>query len=96
MTPDEVSDLAGQRVQTRLNGELVQDQPVADMIWDIQAVIAYCSTFTELQPGDVIATGTPGGVGDKRQPPLYMKPGDKVEVSIGVIGTLTNPVAAEG
>ena len=96
VTPDEVSDLASQRVQTRLNGELVQDQPVADMIWDIPAVIAYCSTFTELQPGDVIATGTPGGVGDKRQPPLYMKPGDKVEVSIGVIGTLTNPVAAEG
>ena len=96
VTPDEVSDLAGQRVQTRLNGALVQDQPVADLIWDIPTVIAYCSTFTELAPGDVIATGTPGGVGDKRQPPLYMKPGDKVEVSVGVIGTLTNLVASEG
>ena len=96
VTPDEVADLASQRVQTRLNGQLVQDQPVSDMIWDIPTVIAYCSTFTELQPGDVIATGTPGGVGDKRQPPLYMKPGDRVEVSVGVIGTLTNPIAAEG
>lgn len=95
VTPDEVSDLGSQRVQTRLNGQLVQDQPVSDMIWDIPAVIEYCSTFTELHAGDVIATGTPGGVGDKRNPPLYMKGGDRVEVSIGVIGTLTNPVIDE-
>jgi 2-keto-4-pentenoate hydratase/2-oxohepta-3-ene-1,7-dioic acid hydratase in catechol pathway len=65
------------------------------MIWDIPTVIAYCSTFTELAPGDVIATGTPGGVGDKRTPPLYLVPGDTVTVSIGEIGTLTNPVIAE-
>ena len=90
-----VADLASQRVQTRLNGELVQDQPVSDMIWDIATVIAYCSTFTTLEPGDVIASGTPGGVGDKRKPPLYMKAGDTVEVSIGQIGTLTNPVIDE-
>jgi 2-keto-4-pentenoate hydratase/2-oxohepta-3-ene-1,7-dioic acid hydratase in catechol pathway len=91
-TPDEVADLASLRVQTRLNGELVQDQPISDLIWDIPFLISYCSTFTPLSPGDVIATGTPGGVGDKRTPPLYMKGGDTVEVSIGVIGTLTNPV----
>jgi 2-keto-4-pentenoate hydratase/2-oxohepta-3-ene-1,7-dioic acid hydratase in catechol pathway len=91
----EVEDLAAQRVQTRVNGELVQDQPVSDMIWDIPTVIAYCSTFTDLKPGDVIATGTPGGVGDKRKPPLYLKAGDTVEVSIGVIGTLSNPVIDE-
>ena len=95
VTADEVGDLGAQRVQTRLNGQLVQDQPVADMIWDIPTVIAYCSTFTTLEPGDVIATGTPGGVGDKRTPPLYMKAGDTVEVSIGSVGTLTNPVVAE-
>ena len=95
VTPDEVGDLGAQRVQTRLNGQLMQDQPVADMIWDIPTVIAYCSTFTHLEPGDVIATGTPGGVGDKRTPPLYMKAGDTVEVSIGTIGTLSNPVVAE-
>lgn len=95
VTPDEVADLAGQRVQTRLNGELVQDQPISDMIWDIPTIIAYCSAFTDLNPGDVIATGTPGGVGDKRKPPLYMKAGDVVEISVGVIGTLTNPVIDE-
>lgn len=92
VTPDEVADLPSQRVQTRLNGKLVQDQPISDMIWDVPAIIEYCSTFTELRPGDVIATGTPGGVGDKRVPPLYMKDGDRVEVSIGVIGTLSNRI----
>ncbi|NOW48583.1 2-keto-4-pentenoate hydratase/2-oxohepta-3-ene-1,7-dioic acid hydratase in catechol pathway [Novosphingobium sp. SG751A] len=95
VTPDEITDLGAQRVQTRLNGELVQDQPISDMIWDIPTIIAYCSTFTDLNPGDVIATGTPGGVGDKRQPALYMKAGDVVEISVGVIGTLTNPVIDE-
>ncbi|WP_333837183.1 fumarylacetoacetate hydrolase family protein [Novosphingobium sp.] len=93
--PDEVDDLGSQRVQTRLNGELVQDQPVSDMIWDIAFVIEYCSTFTPLEPGDVIVTGTPGGVGDKRTPPLYMKAGDVCEISVGTIGTLTNPVIDE-
>ncbi|MBB3359101.1 MULTISPECIES: fumarylacetoacetate hydrolase family protein [unclassified Novosphingobium] len=93
--PDEVADLGSQRVQTRLNGELVQDQPISDMIWDIPFVIEYCSTFTPLAPGDVIVTGTPGGVGDKRKPPLYMKAGDVCGISIGVIGTLTNPVIDE-
>lgn len=91
----EISDLGAMRVQTKLNGQLVQDQPISDMIWDVADIIAYCSTFTELEPGDVIAAGTPGGVGDKRNPPLYMKAGDRVEVSIGSLGTLANPVADE-
>ncbi|OYW50391.1 MAG: 5-carboxymethyl-2-hydroxymuconate isomerase [Novosphingobium sp. 28-62-57] len=95
ITPDAVPDLGSQRVQTRLNGELVQDQPISDMIWDVAFVIEYCSTFAPLSPGDVIVTGTPGGVGDKRNPPLYMKGGDLCEVSIGVIGTLSNPVIDE-
>lgn len=95
VTPDEVPDLADQRVQTRLNGELVQDQPISDLIFDIATVIAYCSTFALLSPGDVIATGTPGGVGDKRNPPLYMKGGDVCEISIGKVGTLTNPIIDE-
>lgn len=90
-----VADVGAQRVQTRLNGQLVQDQPVSDMIWDVAFIIEYCSTFTQLEPGDVIATGTPGGVGDKRTPPLYMKAGDRVEVSIGAFGTLSNPVIEE-
>ena len=95
VTPDEIDDLAALRVQTRLNGELVQDQPVSDMIWDIPTVIEYVTAFTPLSPGDVIATGTPGGVGDKRTPPLYMKAGDKVEVTIGTIGTLSNRIIDE-
>lgn len=95
VTPDEIADLGSQRVQTRLNGELVQDQPVSDMIWDIPFLIEYISAFTPLAPGDVIVSGTPGGVGDKRTPPLYMKAGDKVEVEIGVIGKLTNRIIDE-
>lgn len=95
VTPGDVVELASHRVQTRVNGELVQDQPVSDMIWDIATLIEYCSTFTALAPGDVIVTGTPGGVGDKRTPPLYLKAGDRVEVEIGSIGVLSNPIVDE-
>ncbi|MDE2403725.1 MAG: fumarylacetoacetate hydrolase family protein [Sphingomonadales bacterium] len=95
VTPDEIADLPSLRVQTRLNGVLVQDQPIADMLCPVAEIIAYLSAFTELSPGDVIATGTPSGVGEKRKPPLYMQPGDRVEVSIGAVGTLVNPVIAE-
>jgi len=95
VTPDEAGDLSDVRVTTRLNGEIVQDQPIRDMIFSIPRIIAYISAFTALAPGDVIATGTPGGVGAKRTPPLWMKAGDSVEVAIGPIGTLTNVVADE-
>lgn len=93
VTPDEIADLGSQRVQTRLNGELVQDQPISDMIWDVPFLIEYISAFTPLAPGDVIVSGTPGGVGDKRNPPLYMHPGDTVQVEIGEIGKLINTIA---
>ena len=86
VTPAGVPDLASQRVQTRVNGELVQDQPISDLIWDIPFLIEYCSTFTALAPGDVIATGTPAGVG-------AMEPGDVVSIDIDGLGTLSNPVA---
>ena len=66
------------------------------MIFDIPRVIEYCSSFTPLAPGDVIATGTPGGVGAKRVPPLWMKPGDTVEVEIDRVGLLKNGIVAEG
>lgn len=94
-TPDEVGDLADQHVVTRLNGVVVQDQPVSEMIWPVAELIAYVSTFTALSPGDVIATGTPGGVGARRDPPLWMQPGDRVEVEIGKVGLLSNPVVQE-
>jgi len=95
MTPAEAGNISDVHVVTTLNGTVVQNQPIRDMIFTIPAIIAYVSGFTPLSPGDVIATGTPGGVGAKRQPPLWMKPGDTVQVSIGHIGTLTNTIAAE-
>lgn len=95
VSPDEVGPLGEQRVQTRLNGQLVQDQAVSDMLFDVPAIIAYLSTFTELRPGDVIATGTPSGVGAGREPPLFMKGGDLLEVTIDRVGTLTLPVVDE-
>lgn len=95
ITADEVPDLRSIHVITTLNGTVVQDQSIGEMIWGVAELIAYISAFTPLGPGDVIATGTPGGVGAKRIPPLWMKPGDSVSVSIGDIGTLTNPVVAE-
>ncbi|MEG3177688.1 fumarylacetoacetate hydrolase family protein [Sphingomonas sp. RB3P16] len=95
VTPQEAGDLSGVHVTTRLNGEIVQDQPIGDMVFPIAKIIAYVSAFTPLSPGDVIATGTPGGVGAKRTPPLWMKAGDRVEVEIGPIGTLSNHVVDE-
>lgn len=95
VTTDEAGDLREQHVTTRLNGEVVQDQPIGDMIWPVAEILAYISTFTPLSAGDVIATGTPGGVGAKRTPPLWLKDGDSVEVVIGGIGTLVNPVRDE-
>ncbi|MBT3884443.1 MAG: fumarylacetoacetate hydrolase family protein, partial [Rhodospirillaceae bacterium] len=82
VTPDEIKDLDAVTVECRLNGEGMQHAPVADMIFSIPRVIAYCSTFTELAPGDVIATGTPGGVGSRRDPKIWMKAGDICEIDI--------------
>jgi 2-keto-4-pentenoate hydratase/2-oxohepta-3-ene-1,7-dioic acid hydratase in catechol pathway len=95
VTPDEAGDLAPLRLQTRLNGQVVQDATISQMIFGIPQQIEYCSTFTRLEPGDVIVTGTPGGVGSRRIPPLWMKPGDVVEVEIDRIGLLRNGVADE-
>jgi 2-keto-4-pentenoate hydratase/2-oxohepta-3-ene-1,7-dioic acid hydratase in catechol pathway len=95
VTPDEAGDLGPLRLQTRLNGEVVQDTTISEMIFDIPRQIEYCSAFTRLEPGDVIATGTPGGVGSRRTPPLWMKAGDVVEVEIDRIGLLRNKVADE-
>jgi 2-keto-4-pentenoate hydratase/2-oxohepta-3-ene-1,7-dioic acid hydratase in catechol pathway len=95
VTADEIDDLGPLRLQTRLNGELVQDATISQMIFDIPRQIEYCSSFTRLEPGDVIATGTPGGVGSRRTPPLWMKPGDVVEVEIDRVGLLRNGVADE-
>lgn len=96
VTTDEIPDPTKLRLTTRLNGDLVQNSGLDDFRFSIPEIIAYLSTFTQLLPGDVIITGTPKGVGAGRTPPLWMKPGDRVEVEITSIGKLVNPVAQEG
>jgi 2-keto-4-pentenoate hydratase/2-oxohepta-3-ene-1,7-dioic acid hydratase in catechol pathway len=95
VTADEVPDPFKLTLTTRLNGEEVQKATTDMMIFNIRQLIAYISGFTHLRAGDVIVTGTPGGVGDRRNPPLYMKPGDTVEVEISGVGLLRNSVVAE-
>ncbi len=87
-------DLDGARVTCRVNGELRQDAAVADLIFDIPTLIATISAGITLQPGDVIATGTPAGVGIGFDPPRFLRPGDVVEAAVSGIGALTNPVAS--
>lgn len=96
VTPDEAGDLTKASLVTRLNGAEVQRATIDDLVFDVPKLIEYCSTFTWLEAGDVIITGTTGGVGAYRKPPLWMKPGDVVEVEISGVGTLRNPVAQEG
>ena len=95
VTSDEIADPEQMHLQTRLNGELVQDTYVSMLVTSIPQLIAYCSTILPLLPGDVIVSGTPGGVGCKRTPPLFMKEGDICEVEVSGIGILRNPVQAE-
>ena len=95
VTPDEVGDVTNLNIQTQLNGEIMQNSNTGLLIFDIPALIEYLSAFTTLSPGDVIATGTPGGVGFKREPAIFMQPGDEVVVEIENIGVLRNPVVAE-
>jgi 2-keto-4-pentenoate hydratase/2-oxohepta-3-ene-1,7-dioic acid hydratase in catechol pathway len=94
-TADAIPDPSRLTLTTRVNGVQVQHKGLDDMIFDVPAIIAYVSRFTELVPGDVIATGTPEGVGLARKPPLWLKAGDTVEVEISDIGVLRNPVIAE-
>jgi 2-keto-4-pentenoate hydratase/2-oxohepta-3-ene-1,7-dioic acid hydratase in catechol pathway len=96
VTKDEVPDPSKLTVIGRLNGQEMQRSGTDLLIFDIPELIAYITTFTELVPGDVISTGTPGGVGSKRTPPVWMRPGDVFEVEVTGIGILRNPVVEEG
>ena len=95
VTPDEFRDFGDNQITTRLNGTEMQRAPLNDLVFDVPALIEYCSTFTQLEPGDVILTGTTGGVGAFREPPVWMKDGDVVEVEIEGIGILRNTIADE-
>jgi 2-keto-4-pentenoate hydratase/2-oxohepta-3-ene-1,7-dioic acid hydratase in catechol pathway len=95
VTRDEMGDLAGKKIQTRVSGERLQYADFDQMIFPVPRIIEYISRFTTLAPGDVIITGTPGGVGFRRDPPRWMKAGETVEVEIDGIGILKNPILAE-
>jgi 2-keto-4-pentenoate hydratase/2-oxohepta-3-ene-1,7-dioic acid hydratase in catechol pathway len=94
VTKDEVGPPEDLHLTTRLNGQIVQDAYGHQMIFSIAEIVEYITTFTTLRAGDVIATGTPGGVGAFRDPPLFMKAGDRIEVAISRVGLLSNPIMA--
>lgn len=95
VTADEVPDPSKLTLVGRLNGTEMQRATTDLLIFDIPALLAYITAFTELVPGDIISTGTPGGVGSKRNPPIWVKAGDVLEVEISGIGVLRNPVVDE-
>jgi 2-keto-4-pentenoate hydratase/2-oxohepta-3-ene-1,7-dioic acid hydratase in catechol pathway len=95
VTADEIPNPEALKLETRLSGQTVQETMANLMIFSIPTIIEYISKWTPLAPGDVIATGTPAGIGAKRSPPLWMKAGDVIEVEVSQIGTLYNPVRNE-
>jgi 2-keto-4-pentenoate hydratase/2-oxohepta-3-ene-1,7-dioic acid hydratase in catechol pathway len=92
VTPDEVGDPKRLELTTRLNGEVMQHATADLMVFDFATIIEYCSTFTQLVPGDVLVTGTPGGVGAARNPPVFMDAGDVIEVEVKPLGVLRNRI----
>ena len=95
VTADEITDPQNLSIQLRVNGELRQDANTSHLIFPIDTLIAHVSQFVTLRPGDLIFTGTPSGVGAGRTPPLFLKPGDQVEVQIDGLGVLKNHVVTE-
>ena len=89
---DEVDLAAGLSIETRVNGEVMQSSNTLELIFDVPSLLSWISQGLTLEPGDIILTGTPGGVGAARQPPRWLRNGDVVEISIGGLGTLRNPV----
>ena len=95
VTTDEIPDPSQLHLETRLNGRVMQSAPTSDLMFDVPALVEYISKIFPLQPGDVISTGTTGGVGNARKPPIYMQAGDRIEVELSSIGTLSNLVEDE-
>lgn len=95
VTADEIPDPGNLRIQLRLNGQTMQDSSTREMIFPLAELVAYVSGVCTLSPGDLLFTGTPAGVGMGRKPPVWLKPGDTIEVEIEGIGILRNPVVAD-
>jgi 2-keto-4-pentenoate hydratase/2-oxohepta-3-ene-1,7-dioic acid hydratase in catechol pathway len=95
VTPDEVGDAGDLRVRTWVNGDLRQDASTSDLVFSCPEMIEYLTTAFPLEPGDVLATGTPAGVGAASDPPRWLRPGDRVRIEVGGVGTLENPVVGE-
>ena len=95
VTPEEIPDPNNLKLEVRLNGKVMQSSNTSMLIFKIPTLINYCSTVWHLEPGDVIVTGTPGGVGWSRKPPIFMKHGDVCEVEIERLGVLRNPIVDE-
>jgi 2-keto-4-pentenoate hydratase/2-oxohepta-3-ene-1,7-dioic acid hydratase in catechol pathway len=93
-TRDAVPDPQALRIRCLVNGEALQDSSTAEMVFPVDELIEFISAAITLEPGDLIATGTPAGVGFARKPPVFLQPGDEVSVEIEGVGTLTNPVVA--
>jgi acylpyruvate hydrolase len=96
VTADEIADPQKLELRTTVNGEVLQQASTADMVFTVRQLIAYLSQTMTLLPGDVIATGTPSGIGAARRPPRFLQPGDTVVISIDGVTELTNPVVGEG
>lgn len=92
VTADEIADSGALRITTRLNGEVMQDSNTKQLIFNVSKLISFLSSSFTLYPGDLIATGTPSGVGFSRKPPVYLKDGDVIDVEIEQIGKISNPV----
>lgn len=92
VTTDEIHDPSALTLTTRLNGQVVQLDKTSNMVFSVSYLVSYISSFTRLEPGDIIVTGTPSGIGARRTPPLWMQAGDVVEVEISDIGVLRNAV----
>lgn len=96
VTPDEIGDPHALAIRLSVNGDVLQESSTAEMIFSVARLVSYLSEVLTLEPGDVVSTGTPAGVGFVREPPRFLRPGDTVRIEIEKLGVLENPVVAEG
>src|SRR5262249_35158737 len=96
VTLDEIADIQDLQLCTRVNGEVVQSANTSAMIWTVAELLVIISETIALQPGDIIATGTPAGIGARRDPPLFLNDGDVVEVEIEQVGRIRNTIGGDG